>query len=334
MTLSFRILRFLLATGFAVFTAGVLVLAAAYFYIAPQLPPIERLKDVQLQVPLRVYAGDGELIAEFGEQRRKPVHYAELPQMVIDAIMATEDDRFFEHPGVDYQGLVRAAVELIRTGEKRQGGSTITMQVARNFFLTSEKTYLRKLTEIFLALKIERYLSKEEILELYLNKIYFGQRAYGVGAAAEVYYGLSIDQLSLAQVAMIAGLPKAPSANNPVSNPERALQRRNYILGRMYVLGFIDSAQYQQALSEPDDASLHTAAIGLQAPYVAEMVRAYMVEHYGDDAYHAGYSVTTTLDSGRQRAATAALRGDLLDYDRRHGYRGAEAHVDLKPQAA
>ena len=332
MTLSFRILRFLLATGFAVFTAGVVVLAAAYFYIAPQLPPIERLKDVQLQVPLRVYASDGELIAEFGEQRRKPIHYAELPQMVIDAILATEDDRFFEHPGVDYQGLVRAAVELIRTGEKRQGGSTITMQVARNFFLTSEKTYLRKLTEIFLALKIERYLSKEEILELYLNKIYFGQRAYGVGAAAEVYYGLSIDQLSLAQVAMIAGLPKAPSANNPVSNPERALQRRNYILGRMYVLGFIDSAQYQQALSEPDDASLHTAAIGLQAPYVAEMVRAYMVENYGDDAYHAGYSVTTTLDSGRQRAATAALRSDLLDYDRRHGYRGAEAHVDLKPQ--
>jgi penicillin-binding protein 1A len=319
-----------LATGFAVFTASVVVLAAAYFYIAPQLPPIERLKDVQLQVPLRVYAAGGELIAEFGEQRRKPVHYAELPQMVIDAILATEDDRFFEHPGVDYQGLVRAAVELIRTGEKRQGGSTITMQVARNFFLSSEKTYLRKLTEIFLALKIERYLSKEEILELYLNKIYFGQRAYGVGAAAEVYYGLPIDQLSLAQVAMIAGLPKAPSTNNPVSNPERALQRRNYILGRMYVLGFIDSVQYQQALSEPDNASLHTAAVGLQAPYVAEMVRAYMVETYGDDAYHAGYSVTTTLDSGRQRAATAALRGDLLAYDRRHGYRGAEAHVDLK----
>ncbi len=322
----------MLATAFAVFTAGVVVMAAAYFYIAPQLPPIDRLKDVQLQVPLRIYAGGGELIAEFGEQRRKPVHYAELPQMVIDAILATEDDRFFEHPGVDYQGLVRAAVELIRTGEKRQGGSTITMQVARNFFLTSEKTYFRKLTEIFLALKIERHLSKEEILELYLNKIYFGQRAYGVGAAAEVYYGLSIDQLSLAQVAMIAGLPKAPSANNPVSNPDRALQRRNYILGRMYVLGFIDSAQYQEALAEPDSASLHTASIGLQAPYVAEMVRAYMVEHYGEDAYHAGYSVITTLDSGRQHAATAALRDDLLDYDRRHGYRGAEAHVDLKPQ--
>jgi penicillin-binding protein 1A len=332
MTLPIRVLRFLLTTGFAVFTASVVLLAAAYFYIAPQLPPIERLKDVQLQVPLRVYAADGELMAEFGEQRRKPIQYAQLPRTVIDAILATEDDRFFEHPGVDYQGLVRAALELIRTGEKRQGGSTITMQVARNFFLSSEKTYLRKLTEIFLALKIERYLSKEEILELYLNKIYFGQRAYGVGAAAEVYYGQSIDQLSLAQVAMIAGLPKAPSSNNPVSNPERALQRRNYILGRMYALGFITGDAYQRALAEPDNASLHTADIGLQAPYVAEMVRAYMVASYGDEAYHAGYNVITTLDSGRQRAADTALRNDLLAYDRRHGYRGAEGKAILNPQ--
>jgi penicillin-binding protein 1A len=329
MTLPFRIFRFLLATGFAVFTAGLVVLAAAFMFIAPELPPIERLKEVQLQVPLRVYASDGNLIAEFGEQRRKPIHYDELPQVVIDAILATEDDRFFEHPGVDYQGLLRAAVELIRTGEKRQGGSTITMQVARNFFLSSEKTYLRKLTEIFLALKIERYLTKQEILELYLNKIYFGQRAYGVGAAAEVYYGLPIEQLSVAQVAMIAGLPKAPSTNNPVSNPERALERRDYILGRMYVLNFINSEQYQQALAEPDNASLHTATIGVEAPYVAEMVRAHMVETYGQDAYHAGYRVITTLDSARQRAANSALRGDLLAYDRRHGYRGAEDQVEL-----
>ncbi|MGW8310268.1 MAG: penicillin-binding protein 1A [Thiogranum sp.] len=332
MTTPIRILRFLLATGFAIFTAAILVLAAAYFYVAPDLPDIDRLKDVKLQVPLRVYAADGELMAEFGEQRRIPVAYDELPQMVIDAILATEDDRFFEHPGVDYQGLVRAAVQLARTGEKRQGGSTITMQVARNFFLSSEKTYLRKLTEIFLALKIERYLSKEEILELYLNKIYFGHRAYGVGAAAEVYYGRTIDQLSLAQVATIAGLPKAPSSNNPVTNPERALERRNYVLGRMYELGFIDVTQYQAALEEPDDASLHTATIGVEAPYVAEMVRSYMVDTYGEDAYHAGYSVTTTLDTTRQRAAVAALRSDLLAYDRRHGYRGPEAHVELSAQ--
>ena len=334
MTLILRSFRYLLATGFALFTAGLIVLIAAYFYIAPQLPPIDRLKDVQLQVPLRVYSADGELIAEFGEQRRKPIGYAELPQAVVDAILATEDDRFFEHPGVDYQGLLRAAVELIRTGQKRQGGSTITMQVARNFFLSAEKTYLRKLTEIFLALKIERYLSKQEILELYLNKIYFGQRAYGVGAAAEVYYGLPIDQLSLAQVATIAGLPKAPSTNNPISNPERALQRRNYVLGRMYVLDMISSEQYRLALEEVDNAHRHTATIGVQAPYVAEMVRAYMVEHYGDDAYTAGYNVTTTLDGRLQRAANAAVRNALLAYDRRHGYRGAESHVELPVDAS
>ena len=334
MNLSLKILRVFLATGFAVFTAGVVVVAAAYFYIAPQLPPIERLKEVQLQVPLRVFTTDGELIAEFGEQRRTPIRYQDLPQTVIDAILATEDDRFFVHPGVDYQGLVRAVVELIRTGKKRQGGSTITMQVARNFFLSREKTYLRKLTEIFLALKIERLLSKQEILELYLNKIYFGQRAYGIAAAAQIYYGLTIDQLSVAQIAMIAGLPKAPSTNNPVSNPKRALERRDYVLGRMYVLGFIDSDQYSQTLHEPDTASLHAATIEVQAPYVAEMVRAYMVEQFGEEAYSAGYRVYTTLDGKRQNAARSALRDGLLAYDRRHGYRGVARHFELQPDAS
>ncbi len=331
MTLSLRILRFILASGFAAMTAGLVIAAAAWLYITPQLPPIERLKEVQLQVPLRVYTSDGELIAEFGEQRREPVRYADLPQTVIDAILATEDDRFFQHPGVDYQGLVRAAVKLVSTGEKRQGGSTITMQVARNFFLSSEKTYLRKLKEIFLALKIEHYLSKQEILELYLNKIFFGHRAYGIAAAAQVYYGVSIDQLSVAQVAMIAGLPKAPSANNPVSNPQRALQRRNYVLGRMYSLGAIDSDQYRAALDEPDNAALHSATIGVKAPYVAEMVRSYMLGEFGKEAYTAGYRVITTLSSERQRAANSALMSALLDYDRRHGYRGVLRHVDLLP---
>jgi penicillin-binding protein 1A len=329
MTLTARFLRFLLASAFALSTALLIVIVAAYFYISPQLPPIERLKDVQLQVPLRVYAHTGELIAEFGEQHREPVRYEELPQAVIDAILATEDDRFFQHPGVDYQGLVRAVVKLISTGEKRQGGSTITMQVARNFFLSREKTYLRKLTEIFLALKIERYLSKQEILELYLNKIYFGHRAYGIGAAARVYYGANIDELTIPQIAMIAGLPKAPSANNPVSNPKRALQRRNYVLGRMYSLGFLDIDTYRNALEEPDIASLHKASVELQAPWVAEMVRSYMLEHYGDEAYSAGYSVYTTLDAERQRAANASVRKALLDYDQRHGYRGAVRHVEL-----
>jgi len=327
MTVLAKLLRFFLATGFALLTVGLVAVVAAYFYISPQLPAIDRLKEVQLQVPLRVYSSDGDLIAEFGEQHRTPIRYEDLPPMVINAILATEDDRFFEHPGVDYQGLLRAAMELVRTGEKRQGGSTITMQVARNFFLSSEKTYLRKLTEIFLALKIERHLSKQEILELYLNKIYFGHRAYGIAAAAQVYYGVSIDELSIPQIAMIAGLPKAPSANNPVSNPERALERRNYVLGRMYVLGFIDSEQYRIALQAPDEASLHKAAVSVEAPYLAEMVRAYMVEQFGEEAYVAGYRVFTTLVSERQAAANAALRSGLLAYDRRHGYRSVIKHI-------
>ncbi|HHH43140.1 MAG TPA: peptidase, partial [Gammaproteobacteria bacterium] len=333
MTLSLRILRFILASGFAAMTAVLIIAAAAWFYITPQLPPIERLKEVQLQVPLRVYSAEGELIAEFGEQRRVPVRYNDLPRTIIDAFLATEDDRFFQHPGVDYQGLLRAAVKLASTGEKRQGGSTITMQVARNFFLSSEKTYLRKLKEIFLALKIEHYLSKQEILELYLNKIYFGHRAYGIGAAAQVYYGVPIDQLSLAQIAMIAGLPKAPSSNNPISNPERALQRRNYVLGRMYSLGRIDADAYHAALEEPDEASLHSATIGVKAPYVAEMVRSYMLDTYGKEAYTTGYRVTTTLNGARQRAANAAVAKALLDYDRRHGYRGVSRHVELPADA-
>ena len=284
-------------------------------------------------MPLRVFSTDGELIAEFGEQHRTPIRYENLPPLVINAILATEDDRFFEHPGVDYQGLLRAGMELVRTGEKRQGGSTITMQLARNFFLSSEKTYLRKLTEIFLALKIERHLSKQEILELYLNKIYFGHRAYGIAAAAQVYYGVKIDELTVPQIAMIAGLPKAPSTNNPVSNPERATERRNYVLGRMYVLGFIDAEQYRVALEEPDSASLHKAAVSVEAPYVAEMVRAYMVERFGDDAYVAGFRVFTTLISDRQAAANAALRSGLLAYDRRHGYRGVIRHTEPDPDA-
>jgi penicillin-binding protein 1A len=334
MKILLRLLRLLLAAGFTLLVAGIVVAVAAYFYIEPQLPPIERLKDVQLQVPLRVFTQEGELVAEFGEQRRIPIRYEDLPPMVINAFLATEDDRFFEHPGVDYQGLIRAGAELVRTGEKRQGGSTITMQVARNFFLSRQKTYLRKLTEIFLALKIEQYLTKQEILELYLNKIYFGQRAYGVGAAAQVYYGLTIDELNIAQIAMIAGLPKAPSTNNPVSNPVRALERRNYVLSRLYVQGFIDAQVYRDELDRPDDARLHRPTIQVEAPYVAEMVRAHMLSEYGEDAYTAGFRVVTTLDGERQEAANRALRKTLLDYDRRHGYRGSSRHFELDPQAS
>lgn len=328
-----KILRPLLTVLSGLLTIAVIAVAVAYFYIVPQLPSIETLRDVRLQVPLRIYSGDRRLLAEFGEMRRIPVSYAQVPKPMIEAFLAAEDDRFFQHPGVDYQGLLRAAIELARTGEKRQGGSTITMQVARNFFLSSEKTYLRKLTEIFLALKIERELAKEEILELYLNKIYLGHRSYGIGAAAEVYYGASLDELSVAKMAMIAGLPKAPSRTNPISDPEGATGRRNYVLDRMHRLGYLDNAAYQAAISEVDTASLHAAAAELEAPYLAEMVRAEMVKRFGNDAYTGGYRVVTTIDSRLQQAATSALRKTLLDYDKRHGFRGPEHHYDLSTLA-
>jgi penicillin-binding protein 1A len=309
---------------------GVAVVAAVlYVKIEPQLPSIDVLRDVQLQEPLRVYASDRKLLAEFGEKRRSPVTISQVPDAMIKAFLAAEDDRFFEHSGVDFQGLLRAAVELVRTGKKRQGGSTITMQVARNFFLSSEKTYLRKLTEILLSYKIEGSLSKEEILELYVNKIYLGQRAYGVEAAAQVYYGMSIADLSVARMAMIAALPKAPSRINPVSNPAAAVERRNYILGRMHQLGYLDSAAYEAAVAEPDGARVHRVQAEANAAYVAEMVRHEMVERYGASAYTSGYEVVTTIDVPRQAAATHALRKGLLDYSKRHGYRGAEASLSI-----
>ena len=316
-----RFFRFLLTALFGVATMGVLLIAAAYLYLAPNLPSTDSLKEIQLQVPLRVYAADGLLMAEFGEKRRTPVKYADVPIQMSNAFLAAEDDRFFSHPGVDYHGLLRAAIHLIRTGEKGQGGSTITMQVARNFFLSREKTFLRKFNEIFLALKIERELSKQEILELYLNKIYLGHRSYGVQAAAQVYYGKTIDDLSLAQTAMIAGLPKAPSSYNPIVNPERALLRRDYVLDRMIKLGLINDEEYTQAREERITAQWHGLMVEVGAPYVAEMVRADMVSRYSD-AYTAGYNVVTTIDSAQQEAANHALRNALIEYDRRHGYRG------------
>lgn len=308
---------------------GTLGLLAAYVYITPQLPDIETLKDVKLQVPLRVYTREGDLMAEFGEMKRSPLKYDEFPELMIKAVLAAEDDRFFEHPGVDYQGILRAAFHLIRTGEKGQGGSTITMQVARNFFLSREKTYLRKLNEIFLALKIEDELSKEDILALYLNKIYLGKRAYGFAAAAQVYYGKKLGELTIAEIAMIAGLPKAPSRYNPVVNPERAFIRRNYVLKRMHELAFIDDEVYQLALDSEDEASVHGQDIDIEAPYVAEMVRSAMLDKYGHSAYTEGYKVYTTVESRHQRVANEALRQALLDYDRRHGYRGHLGHVSL-----
>lgn len=311
------------------FILGIISTAGLAWYVLPQLPDIETLKDVRLQVPLRVYSADRSLIAEFGEQRRIPLTLDQVPDQLIKAILAAEDDRFFQHPGVDWQGIARAAIQLIRTGEKTQGGSTITMQVARNFFLSREKTYLRKINEIFLALKIEKELSKETILELYLNKIYLGQRAYGVAAAAQVYYGLDINDLSLPQFAMLAGLPKAPSSTNPISNAERARERRNYVLQRMLQEQYITMEEYEVAVNAPVTAKLHSAAIELEAPYVAEMARQQLVDEYGDDAYTTWMKVITTIKDRDQRAANEALRKHLLEYDIRHGYRGPEHHYEL-----
>ncbi|MEM6999031.1 MAG: penicillin-binding protein 1A [Pseudomonadota bacterium] len=298
-------------------------------YVVPQLPNIDTLRDVKMQVPLRVFTKELSLIAEFGEKRRAPMAIEEVNPQLIQAFLAAEDDRFYVHPGVDWQGLVRAAYSLLKTGSKKQGGSTITMQVARNFFLSREKTYLRKLNEIFLALKIERELSKDEILELYLNKIYLGQRAYGIAAAAYVYYGTDVNSLNLAQVAMIAGLPKAPSTTNPISNAERAIIRREYVLQRMLTLNYISDEEYKQASTSPVSATLHSALVEIEAPYVAEMVRSDLVKEYGDDAYNSGLIVTTTIANNNQIAANQALRKTLLDYDLRHGYRGPEHSIGV-----
>lgn len=307
---------------------GIVTVVIVAWYILPGLPNIDTLRDIKLQVPLRVYSADLSLLAEFGEKRRTPIDIEDAPQKMIEAFLAAEDDRFYVHPGVDWQGIARAAYSLIKTGSKKQGGSTITMQVARNFFLSREKTYLRKLNEIFLALKIERELSKNEILELYLNKIYLGQRAYGVDAAALVYYGSDINSLSLPQLAMIAGLPKAPSTTNPISNPERALIRRDYVLQRMLTLSYITEEEYEAAAATPISASLHTASIDVEAPYIAEMIRSDLIKEQGDAAYSNGLIVTTTILDRNQNAANQALRKTLLAYDKRHGYRGSESHIE------
>ena len=305
--------------------AAVLIIS---LYILPRLPDIEALKDIKMQVPLRIYSADMSLIAEYGEKRRTPIKIEELPDKLIKAFLASEDDRFYIHPGVDWQGLARATYSLIKTGTKKQGGSTITMQVARNFFLSHEKTYLRKLNEIFLAFKIERELNKKEILELYVNKIYLGQRAYGVEAAAQVYYGADVNSLNLAQIATIAGLPKAPSKSNPVTSPDRSLIRRNYVLQRMLELSYISEQEFEKAKNSPISATLHAPVPEIEAHYLAEMVRNNLIQKYGEDAYTNGLIVTTTIRNKNQKAANKALRDALLAYDKRHGYRGPEQFID------
>ena len=302
---------------------------ARYVY-SEELPDVNSLRDTQYQVPMRVYDRSGGLMAEFGEKRRIPVTIERVPPLVKDAFLAAEDDRFYQHPGVDWQGLFRAAWELLRTGHKGQGGSTITMQVARNFFLNSEKTYSRKFNEILLAIKIERELTKDQILELYLNKIYLGNRAYGVAAAASIYYNKTMDQLSPAEAAMLAGLPKAPSKYNPIINPTRAKIRRDYVLGRMFDLGQLPQAQLEVALAEPVGSTLYlNATVELHAPFVAEMARARMLQEYGEAAYEKGLRVYTSIDPRLQVAAVQSLQDALLDYERRYRWRGAESRAEV-----
>jgi len=292
------------------------------------LPSIESIRNIRLKVPLEVYTIDGRLIAQFGNHKRIPLTIDHVPKTLINAITAAEDDRFFHHHGIDITGVARALIANIRSGDISQGASTITMQVARNYFLSREKTYIRKVKEILLAIKIEQKLSKEEILELYINKIFLGHRAYGFAAAAAIYYDKPLEQLSLDQLAVLAGLPKAPSRNNPVTNPVRAQKRRNYVLYRMYTLGHIDRETYQSTIKKPVVASKSFLVTEVDAHHIAEMVRSSLVSEFGQAAYTDGYRVYTSVDSTHQAAANRALRHGLLAYDRRHGYRGPANNLD------
>ena len=303
-----RIMRKIFAVlfiGLAIVVVGVL------YYIEFELPDIDALNTVQLQVPLQVFSQDGKLIAEYGEKRRIPIPYSQIPRPLIDAVLDTEDQRYFQHPGIDIPGLFRASIKLIATGKKQQGGSTITMQVARSFYLTRHKTFGRKLREILLALKINHKLSKEKILELYLNKIFLGSRAYGVEAAAEVYYGKPLKDLSLDQYAMLAGLPKAPSALNPIANPPAAKKRRDHVLARMLELHHIDEKAYKTAINAPLNAHYHDLQTQVKAAYVGELVRQQLEQMYGDSIYTDGFNVYTTIDSKLQLAANQAVHDKL-----------------------
>jgi penicillin-binding protein 1A len=314
----FVIIKRALMGTLAVMVVLVIVGAA---YLESTLPSVEMLKDMRLQVPLRVYSSDGKLMAEFGEARRTPITLNQVPKDLINAILAAEDRRFYDHAGVDIRGLMRAGFRLLSNVSVTQGGSTITMQVARNYFLTRKKTFVRKFSEILLALKIEKEFTKDEILELYLNKIYFGKRAYGVAAAAEVYYGTTVEDLTLDQIAMIAGLPQAPSSLNPLHDKAAAYKRRKYVLEQMLSYDFITQAQYNAAINAPLPTRYHGRAVELEAPYIAEMVRQELFDRYGEAIYTLGYEVTTTVNSEYQNVANYALRRALLEYDQRHGYR-------------
>ena len=307
---------------------GVVTISGIYFYLKDDLPDVTTLLDVRLQTPMQVFTADGELISQFGEKRRIPLKLEEMPPLLVQAFLAVEDTRFYEHPGIDIIGIFRAMTVVASSGDFSQGASTITQQLARNFFLSREKKIVRKIKEIFLAIHIEQLLTKDQILELYLNKIELGQRSFGVGAAAQVYFGKTVHDLTVDEIAIIAGLPKAPSTLNPVRSASNARARRNIVLGRMLDIGVIDKATYQQAIEAPVTSRLHGAQITASAPYIAEMVRQEVVNQFGEEtAYSAGLKVYTTINSKQQAAAKRALQQNLYDYDERHGYRGPVAQL-------
>ncbi|PTP07338.1 penicillin-sensitive transpeptidase [Vibrio sp. 10N.286.45.A3] len=313
---------------------GVSTIFGFYYYVKPELPDVATLRDVELQTPMQVFSQDGKLISQFGEKRRNPVTYDEIPRHLVEALIATEDSRFYEHPGIDPIGITRAALVVAMSGSAKQGASTITQQLARNFFLSNEKKIMRKIKEIFIAIHIEQLLSKEEIMELYVNKIFLGHRSYGFGAAARVYFGKDLPDLTLSEIATLAGMPKAPSTMNPIYSVERATNRRNVVLRRMLDEQYITQAEFDDARSEELISKYHGAEIELSAPYVAEVARAWMVERYGEEAYTSGMKVYTTVDSKLQKAANQAAIKNLLGYDERHGYRGAEKVLWQTAQSA
>lgn len=330
-----RLLRWLFWLGFAGVLTVVLAVGGAYYVLEPRLPDVSQIKDIPLQVPLRVYSSDGKLMAIIGEARRTPVKIADVPQVVRAAFIAIEDARFYDHQGIDLMGIGRAVWLLATTDNKRvPGGSTITQQVAKNYFLSNEYSYTRKISEMFLALKLERELSKDEILELYLNKIFFGYRSYGIAAAAEFYYGKTLDQLTSGEAAMLASIPKFPSSGNPLINPDRAMERRNYVLTRMGELGYLKPEEVSAAIAEPDHAHPHEPPLDLDAPYVAEVARVEAIEKLGNEALIGGYRLFTTIHSSEQESGNRAVRDQLIAFDRRHGYRGPEAHLEPEQNAS
>jgi penicillin-binding protein 1A len=323
------ILRFCVAGAGLLLCSVALVLSGFTLYLGPQLPKIQSIKDMKLQTPLRIYTRDAKLMGEFGETRRQPISYSDIPPLFVKAVLAAEDDRFFTHPGIDATGLLRAAAELVKSGRIQSGGSTITMQLARNFFLSTDKSFIRKFNEILLSIQLERTFSKEQIFELYANKIYLGNYAYGSQAAAYIYYGRPLNELSLAEWAMLAGLPKAPSKYNPIANPERATIRRDWILGRMQLLGYITPEQYSSAIIEPVEVHFHGLKTDIDSPYAAELARQFALEKLGASAYTDGYNVFTTFDSRLQLIARKSVWEGVTNYDQRHGYRGAEKNLTL-----